>query len=101
MRIQNKMPYIKNLKKDKFLFVLKEIQTLFEYNKVIEGELNFLITRILLATNPKRYSDYNKLVGVLECVKQEFYRRSIAKYEDKKIQENGDIYDLGLNDPTK
>jgi len=38
------------------------------------------------------YSVYNRLIGVLECVKQEYYRRKIASYEDEKIIENGDVY---------
>lgn len=31
-------------------------------------------------------------LGTLEAVKQEFYRRVVAAYEDLKIQENGDVY---------
>jgi len=30
-------------------------------------------------------------MGVLECVKQEFYRRRAVPYEEEKIEENGDI----------
>ena len=30
-------------------------------------------------------------MGVLDCVKQEFYRRKLAPYEDVAIQKNGDI----------
>lgn len=58
------------------------------------GELNFLITSNIvdyLPANP-RYDDYNKIIGVLECVKMEFYRRMVAPYEDDKIKENGDVY---------
>jgi hypothetical protein len=29
--------------------------------------------------------------GVIENVKQEFYRRLASKYEDAKIEQNGDI----------
>jgi hypothetical protein len=28
----------------------------------------------------------------LHCAADEFYRRVAAKYEDKKIDENGDVY---------
>jgi hypothetical protein len=56
------------------------------------GTLNYIITEILLATEPRKYSEYNALVGVLECCKLEFYRRAMAAYEDEKIQENGDVY---------
>ncbi len=57
-----------------------------------DGELNFVITNLLLSTYPESYSDYNSLIGVLECVQLELYRRRIAKYEDKKKNENGDVY---------
>lgn len=56
------------------------------------GNLNYAITNLLLATQPKTYADFNALVGVLECVKLEFYRRAISVYEEKKKQENGDVY---------
>lgn len=56
------------------------------------GELNYAITLLLLGTGPKCYEDYNRLIGVLECVKLEFYRRAVAPYEDKKKEENGDVY---------
>jgi len=56
------------------------------------GELNYAITRLLLATTPQTYSDYNALVGVLECAKLELYRRAVAKYEDGKALTNGDVY---------
>lgn len=57
------------------------------------GELNYVITTILLRCGcPADYSDYNSLLGVLECVKLELYRRRVAPYEDKKKEENGDVY---------
>jgi len=56
------------------------------------GELNYIITKILLKTEPKSYADYNALIGVLECVKLEFYARAVRPYEDKKCEENGDVY---------
>jgi hypothetical protein len=61
-------------------------------NKV--GELNYCITKLVnrfLGIGPG-YSDYNDVIGVLECAKLEMYRRAVAPYEDKKIEENGDVY---------
>ena len=57
------------------------------------GEVNYVISTIIwkLFDADRRYTTGNNLVGVLECVKQEFYRRKLAPYEDIKIQENGDI----------
>jgi len=60
-----------------------------------EGEVNYAISRILCIacgiTEPK-YSKINKAIGVIECVKLEFYRR-LAKYEQIKIEENGDLHE--------
>ena len=56
------------------------------------GILNYCITRLLLSTNPSRYTDYNSLIGVLECVKLELYRRAVGPYENGKAEENGDVY---------
>ncbi len=58
------------------------------------GELNYLITSECIAYLPDwpTYKDFNEIIGVLECVKQEFYRRAMAPYEDKKSEENGDLY---------
>lgn len=56
------------------------------------GVKNYVITRFLLNSKPITYEEYNALIGVLECVKQEFYRRAVSVYEDVKIAENGDVY---------
>jgi len=36
----------------------------------------------------------NSVVGILECAKQEFIRKVVNPYENKKIIENGCISDL-------
>lgn len=55
------------------------------------GELNYVITKVLISRFPRVYADYNQIIGVLECVKLEFYRRYVAEYEQSKLRENGDI----------
>ncbi len=63
-------------------------------NPTDSGELNYTITRILLQyleRKGKNYAHINEIMGVLNCVTQEFYRRWAAPYEDQKIQENGDV----------
>jgi len=59
----------------------------------IDGCLNYIITKIINAVYAKEpnYFKLNRAIGVLEAVKQEFYRRRIAPYEDEKIKENGDV----------
>ena len=60
------------------------------------GELNYLVTKLvdnyLLSKGELRYVNINEVMGVLECAKQEFYRRVAASYEDNKKHEYGEIY---------
>lgn len=58
------------------------------------GQLNYIITTLLLKTyngTLPNYTDYNEIIGILECAKMEMYRRQTAPYEDDKIEENGDV----------
>lgn len=58
------------------------------------GQLNYGIHKMIEAyfrQNPRSYTSYNDVIGVLECVKLELYRRLVGPYEDTKIVENGDI----------
>lgn len=60
------------------------------------GQLNYLITNICLdylAVVGEDYASLNDVVGALECAKLEFYRRMVVPYEDRKCEENGDIYE--------
>ena len=59
----------------------------------LSGVLNYSISRILanIVINDLSYAKIAIITGVLENVKQEFYRRLAASYEDKKITQNGDI----------
>jgi hypothetical protein len=59
---------------------------------VLLGEINYCFSRILAKSmGQTSYSKIAMITGVLENVKQEFYRRIATSYEDKKIVENGDI----------
>lgn len=58
------------------------------------GELNFQITMLCkqyLETHGESYNTHNAIMGVLTCAPLEWYRRRTAPYEDKKIEENGDV----------
>ncbi len=57
------------------------------------GHLNYLITSLLrkVFQSGMRYADHNEVLGVLSAVELEFYRRSIAPYEDEKIESEGDL----------
>ena len=61
--------------------------------KARPGVMNYAISTLIKKVygNNMKYADYNEVIGMLECAKLEFYRRPTATYEDKKIEENGDI----------
>ena len=56
------------------------------------GRINYTFSRILcnLMGDPS-YNKIAMITGVLENIKQEFYRRVASYYENLKIRENGDI----------
>ena len=87
------MPYIKAGNRNKYEKTLKELIDILKSLPVeeVDGELNYVVTKILKEIYPLRYFHINKAVGVLECIKLEYYRRVAAPYEDQKIKEAGDV----------
>lgn len=87
------MPYIKPEQREKWKVIIDEVVKII--NELPEdkkdGELNYLITSILKKVYKPSYFNYNRAIGLVECIKQEFYRRSVAPYEEEKIKENGDV----------
>ena len=66
------------------------------------GELNYQITCLVddfISRKKLKYSEINSAIGVLECAKMELYRRIAAPYEDKKCEENGDVYSISSEAP--
>jgi hypothetical protein len=59
----------------------------------IMGDLNYSITRLCakLVGKDVSYTKVGIITGVLENVKQEFYRRIATPYEENKVVENGDV----------
>lgn len=59
------------------------------------GELNYLITILIkeyIEREGLNYATLNSVIGVLECAKQELYRRVAVPYENAKCELNGDVY---------
>lgn len=60
-----------------------------------EGELNYVITKLLILVYPKadeHYKDHNTVLGLLEAVKAEWIRRRMNDYEETRRHLNGDVY---------
>lgn len=89
------MPYLKIAQREYFADLLKVLG----HSAIVDGgELNYVLTEVLkqfLATHPKRYETFNTMIGALDSCKLELYRRLVAPYEDAKIQENSDVYEVG------
>jgi ribosomal protein S3AE len=87
------LPYIKADNRNKYEKILEELVKILKTlpPEEIDGELNYVVTKILKEIYPLRYFHINKAVGVLECIKLEYYSRVAAPYEDSKIREAGDV----------
>jgi hypothetical protein len=105
------MPYITKEAREKLDDAIENFSKELAKNSSIfnlAGNTNYSVTNILLKTfssvmfaqnkincsapdSKLNYRMYNEMIGVLECMKQEIYRKAVAAYEEEKIIENGDI----------
>lgn len=72
---------------DKMFFSVDDLQRAAQINY----DFTYLLDRLYNGSK-NSYRQFNEQLGILEAVKLELYRRRIAPYEDKKIEENGDVY---------
>ena len=89
------MPYIEQRKRDRYETAIRMlIDELLMFPDGLDGNLNYIISTLLyrIWLDNQSYEKGNKLIGVLECAKLEFYRRVIANYEDEKNRINGDVF---------
>ncbi len=87
------MPYIKE--KDRDTLDLEHSVSDIIDKLDAPGELNYIITSIIVGyykNKPIGYTTLNEVIGAVECAKLELYRRVAAPYEDRKKDENGDVY---------
>lgn len=82
------MPYIKPERRQDL--------RIYDYSELPKtaGELNYVFARLIdrVLGNDPSYGDVNTVIGVLECCKEEVYRRVVGPLEDRKIGENGDVF---------
>lgn len=78
------MPYIKQIDRDRIDPLIK---ILFEELKT-KGNIIYAIghlLRLFIQREDKKYTNLNDAMGIIECVKQEFYRKVVAPYKEQKI----------------
>jgi len=117
------MPYIKQEEREKYDVLIQELAGKIAYECIITDEtvdvgknfsdkkiassagvLNYCITELIselfkrLSPEGIRYWHIALISGILDNVSSEYYRRKAATYEDKKIQENGDVTAYGNNE---
>lgn len=85
------MPYISPDKRTRLDDVVHQLEAA---RQLSAGELNYLITKLLLAWLPAEpnYAQYSMARGVLYDVAEELYRRLVVPFEDAKKEQNGDVY---------
>lgn len=69
--------------------------TVYSLSLDTSGKLNFAITKLCEEYRQSKgdsYCTWNTIIGALECAKLEYARRVVAPYEDRKCDENGDVY---------
>lgn len=70
---------------------LRDNMTNTEFAAIL-GDINYAFSRILGGLmDEASYPKIAMITGVLENIKQEYYRRVASPYEDKKIVQHGDI----------
>jgi hypothetical protein len=87
------MPYIKSEKRPIYKDEIESLVKKLENQPLTEqdGDLNYIVTTIMKRLYTPKYFNYNRALGVIESIKQEYYRRVVGPYEDGKIKENGDV----------
>lgn len=92
------MPYIEANLRSLLDTPLEQIEAILSASESdFEGMLNYIISRLAnnhLEQQGLRYANINRIIGAIECSKQEIYRRLAAGYEDVKAAENGDVFTL-------
>jgi len=89
------MPYVEQKRRYRIDDELKDI--VIEIHDYSVGDMNYIITRLIhkwIQTHNLCYANLNEVIGILESVKQEFYRTVVAPYEDQKRKENGSVSEL-------
>ncbi|MDD5016321.1 MAG: hypothetical protein PHW73_14725 [Atribacterota bacterium] len=90
------MPYIKKDQRNIYSSSIENITSILSQNKWKKGDFNYCISMIINAwvkDTGLSYDTLSNITGVLNDIKTEFERKVVAPYENKKIEENGEVYD--------
>jgi len=88
------MPYIAQSERSQYRDLIEQLALLVPLDsKKRPGHINYIVSLLIekIYGEDKRYADHNEIIGVLQCISYEFYRRKTGPYEDLKIEHEGDL----------
>lgn len=65
------------------------------------GRVNYVVCRLMLGFKAAKYSEHSAIHGAVQDAADEYKRRMLDPYEDKKIESEGDVFiedDIGEGD---
>ena len=80
-------------------YIDEESRRKLDYEKLMpdnSGELSYVFSQIIrkyIWLKGRHYSTFNDITGALENIKLETFRREIGPYEQKKKEDNGDVFE--------
>lgn len=91
------MPYIGRKDRPQYQELIESLAKIIPADRMQRpGHMNYIVSLLIEKVYGKelRYADHNEVIGVLNCIALEFYRRKTAPYEEIKIEEEGDLTEL-------
>ncbi len=87
------MPYVDRQRRAKLDQLIEALNYRLDDLGYEPGDFNYVFSRLcgLWFKAEPRYGTIARITGVLENVKQEFYRQVAGGYEDEAIKKNGDL----------
>ena len=82
------MPYIKRNRRQEVDPIIELMQ---KSEIKADGDLNYILFAYCKGCVKPSYNNYKNFIGELRQCATEIERRLLAKYEDEKIIENGDV----------
>lgn len=82
------MPYVKQERRPE---LNKVVIAMSEAGVKADGDLNYILFRFCKYHVSPSYNNYKNFLGELNEAAEEIRRRLLSSYEDKKIEEHGDV----------
>ncbi len=95
------MPYVIPEKRPVLDIIVQSMATVYDVPKgpyysdgstlKVDGDLNYVLFAFCKRHVKPSYNNYKNYIGELRQCATEIERKLLAKYEDEKIEENGDV----------